>query len=82
MHHGISLIASAVSSLQELVGDVILRADPYSIMEMKTHMLQLHLDPELAVALREKGKRQFRLIHSRQEAVSTELMSLILSGKG
>lgn len=82
MRYGTPVIASAITSLPELLGDAVLWADPYSIMELKTRMLQLHLDPELAAALRVKGKRQFRLIHSRQEAMLTELVSLILSAKG
>ena len=82
MRHGTPVIAPAISSLPELLGDAVLWADPYSIMELKTRMLQLHLDSELAAALRVKGEQQFRLIHSRQEAMLKELVSLILSGKG
>lgn len=82
MRYGTPVIASANSSLPELLGDAVLWADPYSIMELKTRMLQLHLDPDLAASLREKGIQRFHLIHSRQKAMLTELMSLILSGKG
>lgn len=82
MRYGTPVIVSANSSLPELLGDAVLWADPYSIIELKTRMLQIHLDPELAAALSEKGKQRFGLIHERQETMLTELVSLVLSGEG
>jgi len=81
MRYGTPVIASANSSQPELLGDAVLWADPYSIMELATRMLQLNLDPNLAMRLREEGIQRYRLIHERQKAMLRDLVSTICSCK-